>query len=171
MDDSTGKPTHSIGDYAFDAVYVAGIGGGLVALFFLVYDVLTGRQALYTPSLLGRMLFGGGSADVAQGVDMMAVAQYSIVHFVAFGLLGLGISFATHQAELHSRHPVLMILLVFAVLEVGFWLAASFAAPGVIEKLGPFAVAAANLIAAIGIALFLLFTHQPDLWSRLKRGL
>jgi len=32
-------------------------------------------------------------------------------------------------------------------------------------------VAAANLLAATGIALFLAFTHRPDVWLRVRRAL
>ena len=171
MNEPTLAPTHTIGDYAYDAIYVGGIGGGLVALFFLVFDVVVHGEALFTPSLMGSVLFGGLSPDSVQAVDMTAVAQYTAVHFLAFGLLGFGISFITHQAEMRARHPVVAIGLVFLVLEVGFWLAASLAIPGVIHRLGALPVAAANLLAATGIALFLAFTHRPELWLRVRRAL
>lgn len=171
MNESTLESTHTIGDYAYDAIYVGGIGGGLVALFFLFFDIAVHGEALFTPSLMGRVLFGGVSPDAVRTVDMMAVAQYTAVHFLAFGLLGLGISFVTHQAEIRSRHPGMVIALVFLVLEVGFWLAASVAIPGVLRRLGALPVAAANLLAATGIALFLAFTHRPELWLRVRRAL
>jgi hypothetical protein len=171
MNEARRESTHTIGDYAYDAIYVGGIGGGLVALFFLVFDVVVHGEALFTPSLMGSVLFGGISPNAVQTVDMIAVAKYTAVHFLAFGLLGFGISFITHQAEIRSRHPVLVIGLVFLVLEVGFWLAASLVIPGVIRRLGALPVAAANLLAAIGIALFLAFTHRPELWLRVRRAL
>lgn len=171
MDDSTRGPTHTFGDYAYDAIYVGEIGGGMVAMFFLVFDIVTRGEALFTPSLMGSVLFDGASPDAVETVNMMAVAKYSAVHFVAFSLLGLGISFLTHQAEIRSRHPLVMIGLVFLILEVGFWLATSLAIPGVIDRLGALPVAAANLLAAVGIALFLAFTHRPELWLRVRRAL
>lgn len=171
MDDSTRGPTHTFGDYAYDAIYVGEIGGGIVAMFFLVFDIVTRGEALFTPSLMGSVLFDGASPDAVETVNMMAVAKYSAVHFVAFSLLGLGISFLTHQAEIRSRHPLVMIGLVFLILEVGFWLATSLAIPGVIDRLGALPVAAANLLAAVGIALFLAFTHRPELWLRVRRAL
>ncbi len=171
MNESTLESTHTIGDYAYDAIYVGGIGGGLVALFFLVFDIVVHGEALFTPSLMGSVLFGGIPPDAVQSVDMMAVAKYTAVHFLAFGLLGLGISLITHQAEIRSRHPVMVVGVVFLVLEVGFWLAASLAIPGVIHRLGALPVAAANLLAAVGIASFLAFTHRPELWLRVRRAL
>lgn len=171
MHEATRVPAHTIGDYAYDAIYAGGIGGGLVALFFLVWDVVTGQGALFTPSLMGSVLFGGARPDEVATVNMMSVAKYTAFHFVAFGLLGLFISVLTHQAEIRARHPILIIGVVFLVLEAGFWIAASAAIPGVIERIGALPVAAANLLAAVGISLFLVFTHRPDLWLRVRRAL
>lgn len=165
------ESTHTFGDYAYDAIYVGGIGGGLVALFFLVFDIVVHGEPLFTPSLMGSVLFDGAAPAAVQAVDMIAVAKYSAVHFLAFGALGLGISFVTHQAEIRARHPVFVIGFVFLVLEAAFWLAATVAIPGVLGRLGALPVAAANLIAATGIALFLAFTHRPDLWLRVRRAL
>ena len=169
MNETARATTHNTGDYAYDAIYVGGIGGGLVALFFLIYDVFTRGEALFTPSLMGSVLFDGVSPGAVHAVSMMAVAKYSVLHFVAFGLLGLGISVVTHQAEIRARHPLLVIGFVFLILEAGFWLAATFVIPGVLERLGALPVAAANLLAAVGIAAFLVFTHRPDMWLRVRR--
>lgn len=158
---------HAFADYAYDALYVGFIGGGLVALFFLVYDLISRGMPFYTPSLLGSVLFGAEPAG-AETVNMMAVALYSLVHFFAFGLLGIFLSLLTHQLEIRGRHPVLLIGLVFLLLQIGFWLAASVALPGVVERIGQAPIAAANLIAAIGVATFLAVTHRPRLWQREK---
>jgi hypothetical protein len=170
MNGSRTRPTHSAGDLIYDAVSIAGIGGGIVALFFLVYDVLTRRDVFFTPSLMGSVLFEGLSAQSVQNVSMAAVTKFTLVHFVAFSLLGLALSWLTHQAEIRSRHPALVIGLVFMVLEVAFWIGASVLIPGVLERIGVLAVAAANLLAAVGIGLFLVSTHRPELWVRFKRG-
>ena len=82
MSDSTRVPTHTIGDYAYDAIYVGGIGGGLVALFFLVFDIAVHGEALFTPSLMGSVLFDGIRPDAVLTVNMIAVARYTAVHFV-----------------------------------------------------------------------------------------
>src|SRR5258705_5803496 len=127
MNDSARTPTHNIGDYAYDAIYVGGIGGGLVALFFLAYDIAVHGEPLFTPSIMGSALFDGVKPDAVQAVNMMAVAKYTAVHFAGFGMLGMLISFLTHQAEIRSKHPMLVIGFVFMVLEAAFWLAATVA--------------------------------------------
>jgi hypothetical protein len=171
MNELARESTHTIGDYAYDAIYVGGIGGGLVAMFFLVFDIVTRGEALFTPSLMGSVLFDGAAPETVESVNMMAVAKYTAVHFVGFGLFGLGISILTHQAEIRARHPLVVIGFVFLILEAAFWIAASVAIPGVIHRLGALRVAAANLLAAVGIALFLVFTHRPELWLRVRRAI
>src|SRR5262245_27659293 len=170
MNGSRTKSTHSAADLVYDAIYIAGIGGGIVALFFLVYDVLTRGDAFFTPSLIGSVLFEGISAASVKSVSMTAVAKSTLAHFAAFGLLGLALSWLTHQAAIRARHPALVIGLVFAALELGFWNGASVVIPGVLERIGVLPVAAANLFAAVGVGLFLVTTHRPEVWGRLRRG-
>ncbi len=170
MKDAASRSRHTVADHAYDAFIIAGTGGGLLALFFLVYDIITRGQMLFTPSLLGSVLFDGAAAETVDSVNMMAVAKYSAFHLFAFGLLGLGLSILTHQAELRARHPLVVIALVFVILEVAFWAGASVAVPGVLDRLGVLQVAAANLLAAVGVGLFLVSTHRPDLWLRAKRA-
>ena len=164
LDSST--ETHRIGDLFYDAITIAGIGGGLVALFFMVYDILTRGQALFTPSLLGSVLFDGASAASIQTVDMLAVAKFTAVHVVAFTGFGLGLASLVQQVERHVRHPLRVIALVFVALEIGFWVATAATMRGVMERIGVLPIAAANLIAAVGIGLFLTSTHRPRFWSR-----
>jgi hypothetical protein len=170
MNESTRASTHTAGDLIYDAIFIGGGGGGLVALFFLAYDVMTRGQAFFTPSLMGSVLFDGATPESAQVVSMLAVAKYSAVHFVVFGLFGLGLSFVTHQAEIRSRHPLVVMALVFVVLEIGFWVVTTLAIPGVLGRIGVLPVAAANLLAAVGVGLFLVSTHRPELWTRVKRS-
>jgi len=71
-----------------------------------------------------------------------------------------------HQAEFRSKHPVLVITMVFVVLEAAFWLGATVAIPGVLDRLGVIEVAVANLLAAVGVGLFLVSTHRGHLWAK-----
>jgi len=168
MNDTAIRSKHTVGDLAYDAVFVGGIGGGLVMLFFLVYDIFARGQALFTPSLMGSVLFDGAPAASVSTVNMAAVAKFSAFHLFAFSVLGFGIAYLTHQAEIRSRHPLIVIGLVFLILEVGFWLGASVAIPGVLQRLGVIEVAAANLLAAVGVGLFLVSTHRGHLWGLAK---
>ena len=171
MNDPRRASTHTAGDLIYDAIFIAGLGGGIVALFFLVFDVMTLGQPLFTPSLIGSVLFDGASPQSVHTVNMMAVAKFTAVHFVAFGLAGLVLSFITHLAELRARHPALVIAFAFGVLEVGFWFTTAMALPGVLERIGVLPVAAANLLAAVGVGAFLVTSHRPEHLFRHKRAI
>ena len=159
----------TISDLIYDAFYSGAIAGSVVALFFLVVDILNG-QPLFTPSLMGSVLFAGASAGAVTEVRLDMVAWYSVVHFGAFGVLGLGIAFLVREVELHSRHPALLFLLLFGLFEVGFLAAAWLLLPGVVARLGASVVGLANLLAAGSMALFLLASHRPGLWQRLRHS-
>ena len=154
--------SHSLGDYFYDALLVGGIGGGLIALFFLAFDSLVHGEAFLTPTLLGKVLFERVAPDSVRTADMMAVARFSVVHFAGFSLLGLGISFVVHRAAILERHALLVIALVFAVLEIVSWLAITLVLPGVMQRLGYLPVAAANLVAAAGVGAFFIVAHRPS---------
>jgi len=158
---------HTRRDLAFDAFYSGALGGSVVALFFLVVDVMDG-QPLFTPSLLGGALFHGVAAEDAAKVQLDAVAYYSLAHIVAFFALGTAFAWLVHEAELHSRHPVVVLLVLFAILEVGFFAVAPLALSGVVARLGIARIAIANLLAAGMMALFFLLSHRTRAWQHLK---
>ena len=159
---------HPIADLLYDALYIAGLGGGIVAVFFLAYDVLAHGDVFFTPSLMGRVLFEGVPATSVEGVSMWAVAKFTPVHIAAFSLFGLALSWLAQQVEIRSRNPALVIAVVFVVLEAAFWIATTLTIPGVLERIGVLPVAIANLLAAVGIGLFLVSSHRRDLMVRFK---
>ncbi len=161
------KREHTRADVLFDSVYSGALGGSAVALFFLVVDLLNGRP-LFTPSLMGGALLHGVAQEAVAQVQLDAIAYYSIVHIAAFAALGTGISWLVHEVELHSRHPVVVLLVLFAILEVGFFVVAPLAVPGVIARLGVVRVGAANLLAAGTMALFFVLSHRAKAWQKLK---
>lgn len=154
--DSTARQT---ADLVYDSFYSGAIGGSVIALFFLAIDSVRG-QPLFTPTLLGSALFGGAEATSMNGILLDRVAYYSVVHFAAFGLLGTLLSFLFHEAELHARNPVEILLLVVFVLEAASFIAAALWIPGVIERLGAFRIAVGNLLAGGAMVLFLLRSHR-----------
>jgi hypothetical protein len=160
---------HMMANLVYEAFYAAGLGGSIVALFFLLVDV-AGGTPLLTPTIMGSVLFLGVPAASVTTPDLGMVAYYSIVHFITFGLLGGCVSFVVHEVELHAKHPANLLLLIFCVFELAFFAAAATMLPGVLEQLGVARVAAANLLAAGGIALFMVSTHRPDLWHEWKHA-
>ncbi len=160
---------HTTADLIFDSFYAGAIGGSVVALFFLLVDLLDG-QPLFTPSLMGSVLFLGVAAEDVARLQLNAVAYYSLVHIVTFGALGGVIAFLVHEVELHARHPVVVLFVLFAVLEVGFFFLAPLAVPGVIARLGIHRVGIANLLAAGSICVFFLVSHREGTWQKIKHA-
>ncbi len=136
-----------------ESLYVGLLGGSAVAVFFLVVDLLNG-QALFTPSLIGSVMFLGATAQETATVQLSAVFYFSLVHMAVFTMLGGAMSLVVHEVELHSRHPIVVLLVLFAILEAAFFVVVPAAMPDVVATLGLIQVGAANLMAAATMALF-----------------
>ena len=147
------------GDVLFDAVYGGAIGGSAIALFFLVVDVLEGHP-LFTPSLVGTVLFTPASPASVTEVRLDMVAYFSIVHFLAFGALGAGIAQLCRRFELVEGHPAIVAGVVFAVLTLAFLFADYTVMPGVATVIGLGLVLAANAVTGIAMAAFIKSSHR-----------
>jgi hypothetical protein len=163
---SSSAPATSV---AYDAFGAGAVGGSIVCLFFLGIDAIQGRM-FFTPSLMGSAMFLGEPATSVSVVRLDMVAYYTMVHFAAFGLLGAAIAVLLRQVELHSKHPAVMLVTIFLLTEVLFVAAAALMMPGVVSVVGAGRIAAANLLGASGMAMFLLAQHRPDLWQRVKHA-
>lgn len=158
------------GEYLVEALYAGIFGGSAVALFFLVIDIMAG-QPLFTPSLLGSVLVFGAEPNDVLPVRFDAVAYFSIVHIAAFTVLGALLSFVVHEVELHSKHPAVVMLVFFGIIEAGFFVVTPLLLPGVITVLGMTRVAGANLLAALALALFFVLTHHAETRGKFKHDL
>ncbi len=163
------KLEHTTADLIFDSFYAGALGGAAVALFFLFVDLLDG-QPLFTPSLMGSVLFHGVAAQDVATVRLDAVAYFSIVHMAGFGFLGAAISFLVHEVELHARRPILLLFVLFTIIEALFFVAAPLALPGVVARVGALRFGLANLLAAGVMALFFVLAHREGAWERFKRA-
>jgi len=163
------KSSVPVSHILYDAFGAGSTGGSIVALFFLLLDTIQGRT-FFTPSLMGTVLFTSTPAQSVAGVRMDMVAYYTLVHFAVFGILGGVVAILLRQVELHSRHPAVMLVTIFLLTEVAFVAAAATLMPGVVAVVGAPKIVAANLLGAAGMASFLLATHRPDLWYRVKHA-
>ena len=171
---NTQRPSGSQADSTPDEEYdwtrptaVAGVVGALiVAVFFLIVDVATGRGVLYTPAVLGAVLFLSGDVSTAAGsfdpLDHLAlVTGYSIVHGAVFvGLASLVASqWLTHERarRFDARAAGIAALLVFIGLQITFtalgWLLRNDL--DLASRLGSGWIATANALAAIGMTAML----------------
>ena len=80
------------------------------------------------------------------------------------------VTLLVHEVELHSRHPFVVLTVLFAVIEVAFLLFASLAMPGAIAKLGIVRVGVANLLAAGSMSVFFVISHRDKAWEKIKQA-
>ncbi len=163
------KVKHTTPELILDSLYSGVLGGSAVAAFFLVVDFLDG-QPLFTPSLMGSVLFFDIAANDVVNVSLPAVAYFSLVHVIAFAALGAVVSVVVDEVELHSRHPIEVLLVLFAIIEVVFLSTASLAMPGVIARVGIVRIGIANLLAAGSMSFFFVLSHRENAWEELKQA-
>ena len=146
---------------------VAGIfGAAIIAIWFLILDMLNGRP-LYTPTVLGTALFRGGeglASPTSLPVSLEMVLMYTWVHGLVFCVIGGAASWLLGLAE-ENPNIGFGILLLFVVLEFGFLIAVSVFAQPVLGALAWPAVLIGNLLAAVGMATYLWRRH-PNLKIR-----
>lgn len=144
-----------------DGFFAGVIGAGIVALWYLVLDLLGGRP-MYTPALLGSFLFQGARDASAVRIEPQIVAWYTAVHFMVF--LGVGLV-ASWLATQFARFPSagVAILFLFVIFETGFFILAFALGRELLGLLGLWTIAIANLLAAAGMALYLLRRHPGAL--------
>lgn len=144
------------------------IGASVVALWFLVIDVVTGH-IFYTPAALGSAVFFGASTPDDVVVSAPVVLGYTLLHFAAFILAGLVAARLMDEAAKHP--PVLLgVVLFFATLEVVSLGLLSAVAAWLFETVPWWTPIVANLLAGGAMAAYLWRKH-PVLQTRLSMPL
>ncbi|MBI3457224.1 MAG: hypothetical protein HY002_15720 [Candidatus Rokubacteria bacterium] len=140
------------------------IGAVTVALWFLIYDAWRGKP-LFTPALLGTVIFYGVSTPASIDIAPGPVIGYSIVHVLAF--IGFGIVAACMMVA-SEREPAVFVAFItlFAVFEVFFFVVLRTLSQDILGALGWWAIFTGNLLASIGMVWFLVRGH-PELPSTL----
>ena len=97
------------------------LGGGAVAVWFLFLDIVIEGRPLYTPNLLGQVVFYRGippTLDLQGG----AIIAYTLLHFGVFALFGLGLTELVRLAARYHiwRFALVIVVVVFEVFFVGF---------------------------------------------------
>jgi putative oxidoreductase len=142
-----------------EGVIAGAIGATVIAVWFLIVDLIAG-QAFFTPATLGRgMLSVFGPAD--QGT-IVIVAAYTIFHYSAFAVLGLIASMIVNYAR---REPSILLgfVVLFAATEVGFYAFVSLLQQATaLGSLAWYNVMIGNLLAAAAMGTYLIRLH-PEL--------
>ncbi len=141
------------GEFVLEGTMVGVIGASVVALWFLLVDLLV-REPLFTPSLVADRLFGQDPDTHALTIDLARVSAVAALHG------GLFVGFGIAAAWLVSRYvtrPALprLFLALFAALEGGFLLVSELAFPGIASGIGYGTILVGNVLSAAAMAAVL----------------
>jgi hypothetical protein len=144
-----------------DGVLAGLIGGAVIALWFFIFDAVSGHP-LQTPALLSAALLHGWRAPVElSGTSWTLVAEYTVAHFAVFALLGAIGALLIDGAE---QHPELFgTLLIFTIaFEVFFIALVMLAGPAAAAATPWWKIVLGNLMATAVMLGFFLW-RQPGL--------
>lgn len=138
---------------------VAGlIGYAIVLILLALVDLVQGRPALYTPALLGEVLFYGARTRAEVEVWAGPILAYNGFHLAAFLVFGAFAAWLALQAE---RGPhfwyIAVITFLFVVLHIA---AALLVLPEPIQSAVPaWEFFLATFSGAVAMAAYLLWRH------------
>ena len=147
-------------DPYLDGIVAGTIGAATIAVWFLILDTIKGRP-LYTPSVLGTVLFKPGArlpALESVPVSFELVLVYTWIHWMVFCVIGGAASLLLGAAE---RRPDagFGILLIFVIFEFGFLVGAMLFAEAILRAIAWQEILLGNLLAAVAMGAFLWHRH------------
>jgi hypothetical protein len=153
---------HSILSEATDAGF---LGAAAVALWFLIHDTVRGRP-LMTPSVLGQLFLIGNPHPVTSSIDFGAMIMYTVVHFIAFLLMGLVVA-ALVRISIEDPIARFGLLVLFVVFELCSYVILRVVSDEVSALFPLWTVAGANLLASIVMGAYFWFKY-PELKQLLR---
>ncbi len=81
-----------------EGLVTGAIGAVIVAVWYFVVDAAAG-QPFHTPNVLGKIFFRGDLTPGVRQVVPGVVVGYTVVHFLVFALVGIGLTFLVHLAS------------------------------------------------------------------------
>jgi hypothetical protein len=135
------------------------VGAAVVAVWFMIIDVAAGRM-FFTPAALGSALFLGANSTAAVQVTPAMVLGYTLVHVAAFLITGLVAAGIIAAAEETSEVIILGGVLLFFVFEVFSIGMMAMIWSWLVDVLSWWTIAAANLLAAVSMGVYLGRRHR-----------
>ena len=138
--------------------FVAGfVGAVAVAGWFFIVDTIA-REPFFTPAMLGQALFWGVRDPAAVEVTFPAVIGYTMVHALAFVVVGMIAALLAFEVELFPS-TLFIVVVFFAIFEFGFYVIVATMAAPLLGALAWVNVAVGNGIAAFGMGYYLWRVH------------
>jgi hypothetical protein len=160
--------TISSNSVAREGIITGLIGAGVVAGWFLLFDVLHGRP-FFTPGALGSALFLGSSTVSEVSVNAATVIGYTVLHIVAFTVTGFFAAAIVTAAE-DTPPLILGAVMFFAVFEAFFMGLLAMVAEFLLGDLAWWTIAVGNILAAVVMGWYLWECH-PKLRAALASDL
>ncbi len=145
-----------------DGILAGILGAVVVAVWYLIIDMVTRGVPFFTPSLLGQVAFAGVEASEVAEVDGAALFAYTGLHGLLFLTAGLGLAWMFMQFERNPQFG-LIFLLLFVTFEAILWGVGVSILPGLAGVVGAWSILVANLASAAVMFLFLLRRHPRAL--------
>src|SRR5918992_2473512 len=143
-----------------DGVIAGLIGAAVIAVWFFIVDMVSGRP-FFTPATLGHGLLDIlGKHAAPDDSALIHVLAYTVFHFAAFMLVGLATALIVFLAQ---REPSILFgfIVLFVAFEVGF-----YAFVGLLSEATPlrefawYQVLIGNLLAAGAMGFYFWRTHK-----------
>jgi hypothetical protein len=143
---------------AREGVMAGLVGGAVVVVWFLGYDLASG-EIFKTPAMLGAMIFQNGADLDGAKVTAALVLGYTVLHFFAFIGFGLAVAILLAASE-WEPFLALGVFLLFAVFEVFFVGFVTLVDQSVVSALGWWKIVAGNILALLAMTAYFLRGHR-----------
>jgi hypothetical protein len=153
-------------DLLREGILTGALGAIVVAGWFLVTDLLQGRP-LSTPSVLGQVILYGITDPVVSPPAAGPVVAYTLLHFGAFALFGVGVTHMIHLA-MSSSIARFALMIVAVVFELFFFMVTYALFTGTSYLFPWWSVLAANTLSLLAMSYLLLRRH-PGLRQQFER--
>jgi len=140
-----------------EGIVVGVAGAAAVAIWFLIADLMAGVP-FRTPALLGSALLHGLRDPAALQVTVPVVAEYTLVHglaFIVFGIAAAGLFALVDQ----DRRVLFAVFMLFCCFEVFFVALVMILSERLFEEMSVVTILGANLLASI-VMLGILFRRH-----------
>jgi hypothetical protein len=141
-----------------DGIVAGLVGGAVIAGWFFIFDLVNGHP-LWSPAMLAAaLLHGSQPAEMTQAAWVL-VAQYSLVHFTAFAIIG---AIGALMIDGATRHPELFApLLIFtAAFEVFFIALLMLMGPAAAAAMPWWKVIIGNLMATTAMLAYFFWMQR-----------
>ena len=140
------------------------IGAAVVAVWFLLFDLLRGRP-FFTPAALGSAIFLGSTTAADVSVGAATVIGYTVLHILAFVVTGF---FAAAIVTAADETPPLILgaVMFFAAFEAFFMGLLAMIAEFLLGTLAWWTIAVGNVMASVAMGWY-LWEHHPKLRAAL----